>query len=64
MAKNKDTKTVNRTGSFEMETMTITHEDKNGIQVFDLKSLLKEFDGGNVSITIGSDFDPSHIVED
>lgn len=64
MAKNKDSKTVNRTGLFNMDDMTITHEDKNGIQVFDVKSLLQEFDGGNISLTVASDFEPSHIVEE
>lgn len=64
MAKNKDSKTVNRTGLFNMNDMTITHKDKDNITIFDVKSLLQEFDGGNISLTLGSDFDPSHVVED
>ncbi|MCM3257006.1 YonK family protein [Paenibacillus lautus] len=64
MAKNKDSKTVNRTGLFDMDNMTITYEDKNGFQVFDLKLLLQDFDGSNVSVTVSSDFEPSHIVTD
>lgn len=63
MAKNKDSRTVNRTGLFDMDKMTITNGDKN-IQVFDVKSLLQEFDGGNLSLTLSSDFEPSHIVEE
>ncbi|QSF43524.1 YonK family protein [Paenibacillus tianjinensis] len=64
MAKNKDSKTVNRTGLFEMDKMTVTAEDKNGIYIFDLKSLLQDFDGNNISITVASDFEPSHQVEE
>lgn len=64
MAKNKDSKSVNRTGKFNFETMTIKFEDKNNsIQVFDLKSLLKEYDEEDISITIASDFAPSHLAE-
>lgn len=64
MAKNKDSKTVNRTGLFDMDNMTITSEDKNGIQVFNVKSLLQDFNGGNISLTVASDFEPSHLVEE
>ncbi|KAF6620453.1 YonK family protein [Paenibacillus sp. EKM102P] len=64
MAKNKDSKTVNRTGLFNMDDMTITHEDKNGVQVFGVKSLLQEFDGTTLSLTLASDFEPSHVIEE
>ncbi|MGV6935999.1 YonK family protein [Paenibacillus sp. CMM36] len=64
MAKNKDSKTVNRTGLFNMDDMTITHEDKNGVQVFDVKSLLQGFDGTALSLTLASDFKPSHVIEE
>lgn len=64
MAKNKDSKTVNRTGLFNIQDMTIAHKDKDTYLVFNLESLLKDFDGQNISITIGSDFEPSHIIED
>lgn len=62
MAKNKDSKTVNRSGFFEMDSMTIRFEDKNGINTYDLKSLLQDFDGEEVSLTISSDFQPSYIL--
>ncbi|OMD71204.1 YonK family protein [Paenibacillus odorifer] len=64
MAKNKDSKTVNRTGLFDMDKMTITSEDKNGVYTFDVKSLLQDFDGSNISLTVASDFEPSHLVEE
>jgi YonK protein. len=65
MAKNKDSKSVNRTGLFNMDNMTIAYEDKNGnIQLFDIKSLLQEFDGEQLSMTLASDFNPSHVVEE
>lgn len=63
MAKNKDTKNVNRTGLFSMDDMTITFEDKNNIQVFDIKALLQDFDGEQLSLTLASDFSPRHVVE-
>lgn len=62
MAKNKDSRSVNRTGLFDMDNMTIKAEDKNGEYLFNLKKLLQEFDGENVSITVASDFAPSHQV--
>ncbi|WP_405169313.1 YonK family protein [Paenibacillus sp. FSL H3-0286] len=64
MAKNKDSKTVNRTGLFNLDTMTITSEDKNGTYTFNVKSLLQDFDGGNISLTVASDFEPSHLIEE
>jgi YonK protein. len=64
MAKNKDSKSVNRTGLFNMDEMTITYEDKSGFQVFDLKALLQDFDGNNISVTVASDFKPSYQIED
>lgn len=64
MAKNKDSKTVNRTGLFNKEKMQIVAEDKNGIQIFDLEALLEEFDGEQLSFTATSDFSPSHLVEE
>ncbi|WP_336761574.1 YonK family protein [Paenibacillus sp. FSL P4-0176] len=64
MAKNKDSKTVNRTGTFDMDKMQIIAEDKNGIQTFDVKALLQEFDGEQISFTLASDFNPSHVVEE
>lgn len=63
MAKNKDSKTVNRTGTFDMDKMQITAEDKNGIYTYDVKALLQEFDGEQISFTLASDFNPSHVVE-
>lgn len=64
MAKNRDSKTVNRTGFFNMEDMTITYKDKDSITIFNLAELLKEYDQGNISLTIASDFEPSHVVEE
>lgn len=62
MAKNKDSKTVNRTGVFDMDKMQITAEDKSGIYVYDVKALLEEFDGEQISFTLSSDFNPSYVV--
>lgn len=64
MAKNKDSKTVNRTGVLSMDDMTVTYKEKDTYIVFDLKSLLQDFDGGHISINVASDFEPSHQVED
>jgi hypothetical protein len=63
MAKNKDTRSFNRTGLFDFEKMTITAEDKNGVYVYDLKELLKSLDGEEVSIGGSADFAPD-VVED
>lgn len=64
MAKNKDTKNVNRTGVLCMDDMTITYKDKDNITIFNLKALLQEFDGEQFSITLSSDFAPSHVMEE
>ncbi|PYE51626.1 YonK family protein [Paenibacillus barcinonensis] len=64
MAKNKDSKTVNRTGTFDMDKMQIVAESKDGFQTYDLKALLQEFDGEQLSFTLASDFNPSHLVKE
>lgn len=64
MAKNKDSKTVNRTGTFDMDKMQIIAESKDGFQTYDLKALLQEFDGEQLSFTLASDFNPSHLVKE
>nr|WP_145401482.1 YonK family protein [Paenibacillus xylanexedens] len=64
MAKNKDSKTVNRTGLFNQSDMTITHKDKDSITIYDIGKLLEEFDGEQISFTLASDFNPSHVVEE
>ncbi|WP_440118435.1 YonK family protein [Paenibacillus sp. QZ-Y1] len=64
MAKNKDTKNVNRTGVLSMKDMTITYKDKDNTTIFNLEALLQEFDGEQFSITMSSDFNPSHVLEE
>ncbi|MBD8839475.1 YonK family protein [Paenibacillus sp. CFBP 13594] len=64
MAKNKDSKAVNRTGTFDMDKMQIVAESKDGFQTYDLKALLQEFDGEQLSFTLASDFNPSHLVKE
>ncbi|WP_339304558.1 YonK family protein [Paenibacillus sp. FSL L8-0435] len=64
MAKNKDSKAVNRTGMFDMDKMQIVAESKDGFQTYDLKALLQEFDGEQLSFTLASDFNPSHLVKE
>jgi len=64
MAKNKDSKTVNRTGMFDMDKMQIVAESKDGFLTYDLKALLQEFDGEQLSFTLASDFSPSHLVKE
>jgi hypothetical protein len=63
MAKNKDTRSFNRTGLFDYEKMTITAEDKKGVYVYDLKELLKNLDGEEVSIAGSADFTADVVLE-
>ena len=64
MAKNKDTRSFNRTGLFDFEKMTITSEDKHGVYVYDLKVLLKNLDGEEVSIGGSADFTADVVAEE
>lgn len=63
MAKNKDTRSFNRTGLFDFEKMTITAEDKNGIYIYDLNELLRGLDGENVAISGSADFTAEVVVD-
>lgn len=43
---------VNLKGEFDMGVMEVTETTKEAIYTYDFKSILSEFDGKNVSITI------------
>jgi hypothetical protein len=49
--KNHDSRSFNRTGKFDFENMTVTFEDKNGKQVFDLRAELEKLDGLEISFS-------------
>lgn len=51
MAKNKEGFDFNLTGTFDIDTMEITHEDKTGIKVYSLLEYLKRLDGKEISIS-------------
>lgn len=63
LAKNKDGKGFNRTGKYNHEEGTITSTDKNGVEtVFNIVSKLSDFDGEDISLTVATDTDPSHVI--
>lgn len=64
MAKNKDTRSFNRTGLFDFKKMTITAEDKKGVYIYNLKELLENLDGEEVSISGSADFTAEVIAEE
>jgi hypothetical protein len=65
MAKNKDTMTSNRSGVLDVEELTVTKVDeKNGGEtVFDIKEMLKRFNGHNVSLTVTVDTEAPAVEE-
>ncbi|MEI2465007.1 YonK family protein [Niallia taxi] len=65
MAKNKDSKTSNRTGVLDFEEFTVTHLDKKngGEDTYDLREMFRQFDGRQVSITVTYD-DEAPVVEE
>lgn len=54
MAKNKEGFDFNLTGKFNLNTMEVTHEDKNGTKVYSLLDYLNRLDGKDVSISGGT----------
>lgn len=51
-------------GSFEMDTMQITEETKDAIKVFDLRKVLRKYDGHKVKFSISIDNDDSEFLVD
>lgn len=65
MAKNKDGKSFNRTGRYNHNEGTITFEDNKGnVTVFNLVGKLAEYDGEEISVTVTTDMNPSHLAGD
>ncbi|MGG1663077.1 YonK family protein [Brevibacillus sp. NRS-1366] len=62
MAKNNSSFAV--TGNFEMDTMKIAEEKKDGIKTFDLRKVLRKYDGYKVKFSISIDSDDSEFLVD
>lgn len=62
--KNLDTKTSNRVGILNFEDFTVVNIDEKdgGEFTYDLKEMLKQFDGRKVSITVSYE-DEAPVVE-
>ena len=57
MAKNKDAITKNRTGEFDLGTMTITHIDAKTSEEtkYSIMDILEPLDGELISLTVAAD---------